>query len=204
MFESSNLDLAQYTPVGDIAVMAMCIIMGILLRQSYISSSRQRFHLLTLNLFAMVIASAANILFQMALNSSELNPPFIYTSRIVHSLLISIVLLLYLQYLNGPLWIPHKQQHKGLIHSSIMIVAVAIADIIGTVSKFGFYITKDGEYHSGINLYAILMAMLMFKFIYVLIKYRSRLLRQVFIGMIIVSVVSSLMLVVQERNYQVS
>lgn len=204
MFDSSNLDLAQYTPVGDIAVMAMCIIMGILLKQSYISSSRQRFHLLTLNLFAMVIASAANILFQMALNSSELNPPFIYTSRIVHSLLISIVLLLYLQYLNGPLWIPHKQQHKGLIHSLIMIVAVAIADIIGTVSKFGFYITKDGEYHSGINLYAILMAMLMFKFIYVLIKYRSRLLRQVFIGMIIVSVVSSLMLVVQERNYQVS
>ena len=39
---------------------------------------------------------------------------------------------------------------------------------------------------------------------YMLIKYRSRLLRQVFVGMMIVNGLSILMLVVQEFHYQVS
>ncbi len=204
MFDSSNLDLAQYTPVGDIAVMAMSIIMGILLRQSYISSSRQRFHLLTFNLLAIVIASASNIFYQMLLNSSVLVPALIYFFRGIHCVLMSVVLLLYIQYLNDPLWIPQKSQKHYLRHSVVLIVIIITADIIGSLTGIGFRVTSSGNYNDGINPYIILYALFMGTIFYMLIKYRSRLLRQVFVGMMIVNGLSILMLVVQEFHYQVS
>jgi hypothetical protein len=128
MFKSTTLDLAQYTPVGDITVMSLCIIMSILVRNSFISGNKQRFRILTVNLIFMFIGSASNIFFEIMLNSTVLRPAPIFIFRFVHCILLSLVMYLYMQYISEPLWVPMKTAKTLSVIACSFIILAGIAD----------------------------------------------------------------------------
>ena len=204
MFKSTTLDLAQYTPVGDITVMSLCIIMSILVRNSFISGNKQRFRILIVNLLFIFISSASNILFEIMLNSTVLRPAPIFIFRFVYCILLSLVMYLYMQYISEPLWVPVKTAKTLSVIAFSFIILAGIADIAGTFLGFGFYVTQNGDYHPGINFYVVLYALFMTTIIYQLVKYRSRLLKQVFFGLLSVNVISVALLFIQERHNQLS
>ena len=204
MFKSTTLNLAQYTPVGDITVMALCIIMSILVRNSFISGNKQRFRILIVNLLFIFISSASNILFEIMLNSTVLRPAPIFIFRFVYCILLSLVMYLYMQYISEPLWVPMKTAKMLSVIACSFIILAGIADIAGTFLGFGFYVTQNGDYHPGINFYIVLYALFMTTIIYQLVKYRSRLLKQVFFGLLSVNALSVLLLIVQEKHNQLS
>ena len=69
MFTASDLNLGLYSPVGDIAVMALCIIMAVFIKLSYIGSEKKRFRIIMLILVFILISAMSNVGVQMLLKA---------------------------------------------------------------------------------------------------------------------------------------
>ena len=66
MFVNSELYLGSYTPVGDIIVLALCIVMGILIKQTHIGKEKTSFSIIRSNFeiklfFVIVIILSSQI-----------------------------------------------------------------------------------------------------------------------------------------------
>ena len=196
-------DLAGYSPISDIIAMILCITMTILV---YMSRSKSRTSVPII--FGILIecfgASACNIIFQQELVSQSPSYGKIYFFRALYHLLVTFVLLLYSLYLYEPLWISHRAQRRNMIISTIAIFGAILYDTFGTVLETGYYILPNGELHQGINAYIIVFSLLWLQIVYLLIKHRSRLLRQVFTCLISMNCLTLIMLFAQESHHNVS
>ena len=105
MFDAHNLNLYKYTPVGDITVMALCVIMTLLVWQTYIYKNRN-FRMIITILCSIFVASATDIMYEVFLSSDHIKPMPTYIFRAVHHIILTIVLVLYINYLHEPLWVP--------------------------------------------------------------------------------------------------
>ena len=205
MFDTHSLNLSKYTPVGDITVMALCIIMGILVYQTYIHKNRN-FRMILGILASIFVAAMTDIIYEVFLNSAEVRKLPIYFFRSTHHIILSAVLFLYISYLRGPLWIPSRSQQQYTWHSAAVLTAAIAVDIIGTVMKLpiGFYISDLGEIHTGLNVYGLVFGMFALTIFHMIIRYRSRLIKQVFVGLMGVNITSVLILALQGFHSQVS
>ena len=199
----SLLNLIEYTPVGDIIVLALCIIMGILMRQTYISGSKTRYIIIMRIVIGAAVAALLNMGFRMLLYSEDAPPLPIYAMRLLSNVFLSITLYQYLRYLFGPLWIPQGMQQRYKTMSIAVMCAAVLIDILGTVFGFGFSLRPDGA-SPGFNVFIPLYVAYMGLILYMIIHYRSRLLRQVFRGLVSVNAVSIVMLGIQGTHGQVS
>ncbi|MBR2284542.1 MAG: EAL domain-containing protein [Ruminococcus sp.] len=196
--------IAGYSPVGDIIVIALCIIMLVLLWQTYVHKS-QKFRQLLGMLGSIGAASLCDLMFEQLLVSNDPVPlSVIYLFRLMHHILLTIVLYLYIQYLHEPLWIPDKVQKKYLTLSASMLIISVCIDVAGSFGRFGFFIYPDKTVHNGLNVFIILYALLCVTILYMIIKYRSRIIRPLFRGLLGVNIVSIWLLAVQGMHDQVS
>ncbi|MBQ3856818.1 MAG: EAL domain-containing protein [Ruminococcus sp.] len=204
MLDTHNLNMVSYSPVGDIIVMALCFIMAILMLQTYISNNRN-YKTVVLILAGIVFSSVTNILYQSLIISETLAPVPIYIFRIAHHILLTAVLFLYIKYLHEPLWIPHKTQKRYVFISAAVLGAAIILDITGTSMRlpYGFYIT-DNNIHRGINLFIIVYALFDATIFHMILRFRSRIIKQVFWGLLGVNLISVMILALQGTHDQVS
>lgn len=204
MFANSDLDLGSYTPVGDIIVLALCIVMGILIKQTQIGKEKTSFRIIMHILVFAFIASAVNILFQTKIQKDDLMIPLIYGLRLVHHVLFIFIMIFYIKYTKGSLWLPYGQNKKRRIIIIITVAAAVIFDVIASYFRFGFYITKKHEYNVGFDIFEIMYMLFMINIVYLLIKFRKRLLTKVFVGLMSVLGMSNLLLCIQGMNRQIS
>ena len=173
MFTPSDLNLGLYSPVGDITVMALCIIMGVFIKQSYIGSEKKKFRIIMCILTFILISAMANVGIQMLLKASVIRPVPIYIMRLVHHVLMMSVIYLYIQYLRDPLWVTPGTKKQYQIISVITLLVAAVFDIAATVFKVGFYVGKNGEYHSSFDVFELVYMLLIITVVYILIKYKA-------------------------------
>ncbi|MBQ8960779.1 MAG: EAL domain-containing protein [Ruminococcus sp.] len=204
MVDTHILNTARYTPVGDIIVMALCLIMVVLMLQTYIHRDRN-YKTIVLILGGIVFSSMTNIFYESLLNAERISPLPVYCLRIAHHILLTVVLFLYIRYLHEPLWIPQKTQKRYVLIASVVLAAAVVLDVYGTVMKlpFSFFIT-DREIHSGINVYSIVYALFAITIFHMIIRYRSRVIKQVFWGLLCVNIISVFILALQGTHDQVS
>ena len=204
MFTASDLNLGLYSPVGDITVMALCIIMAVFIKQSYIGSEKKRFRIIMLILVFILISAMANVGVQMMLKADTVRPLPIYIMRLTHHVLMISVIYLYIQYLREPLWVTPGTKKQYQIISLITVIIAVTADIMASFLKVGFYVGKNGEYRSKFDVFEIVYTLLMITVVYILIKYKSRLLARVFWGVMCAVILANVLLCVQRLNKQVS
>lgn len=206
MFDAHNLNLYKYTPVGDITVMALCIIMTLLVWQTYIYKNRN-FRMIITILCSIFVASATDILYEVFLSSDHINPMPTYIFRAVHHIILTIVLVLYINYLHEPLWVPYKVQKRYHKIAAFLVSGAVGIDVTCTAlhHPIGFYITRNPQLvHTGLNVYSIVFALLALMVFFMIIRYRSRLISQVFWGLLGVNIMSVLILTLQGFHGQVS
>lgn len=204
MFTASDLSLGLYSPIGDITVMALCIIMGVFIKQSYLGSEKKRYRIIMFIIAFILISAMANVGVQTMLLAPDRDPVIIYTLRLIHHVLMTAVIYLYIQYLREPLWVTPSTKKQYQIISLITIVIAVTGDIIASCLKVGFYVGKNGEYRSSFDIFEIVYMLLMITVVYILIKYKSRLLARVFWGIMGSIILANGLLCIQMLNKQVS
>lgn len=193
----------DYTPVGDITVLGLTLLIFILLLQVYSHRNKSFHHVLNM-LVMIVIATTTNLFCQLMLDSKNPIPILIYLTRDIHHLSLSWALYVYMRYLHEPLWIKETLKRRHFIRVVILIAAVFIVDTLGTVFRFGFYIGEDNTIYTHFNFYLIVYAFMTFSIFYVIIRYRSRVIHPIFWGLLGSNTVTVTILLLQGFRSQTS
>ena len=198
-----KIDIMDYMPVGDITVSGLSISMFILLFQTSVHRSRH-FNLTLCMISSILVASYTNIIFHTVINSGVRVKPLLYSLRLIHYLALSLVLFLYIRYLEDPLWIsPDSRKHYNN-STVIMMAGAAVIDISATLTGKGFVIYDEGGCKNGFNVFLVLYLLLVGTIFFLTIRYRARLLRQIFIGLVGVNLVSLFIMIMQLKSEQSS
>lgn len=193
----------HYTPVGDITVTGLCMLMFALLSQTYVHKNRQsRFMLIML--CATFVSAVSNLLCQVAVFAQHQNTFLIHFLWILHQLALVAVLFLYIQYLREPLWIQSNKKYPFPILTLILTVIITAADIGLSARQVSFHLADDGSPHMGHTPFSILYFLLMGTILYQLIRYHSRIIRQIFWGLLSSNLIMILILTIQGIYEQAS
>ncbi len=203
MIFAYSIDVLKYMPVGDITVAGLGIAMFILLFQS--SSHRNKlFNLTLLMIISVLIASYSNMIFHSLLDGASDYKFIIYASRLIHYAALSCVLIIYIRYLEEPLWIHPDARKKYNRSTVIMNICACVIDIAATLTGKGFVLLPEGGCQNGFNIFMVLYILLVSTIFFITIRYRTRILRQIFSGLLGMNIVSLGIMVMQLQHGQFS
>ena len=196
-------NLLSYSPIGDVITVVLCVTMAILVNMSRVKRNA------SVPMIFGIIGMCAGAAFSDLIYQTELvstNPAVwkIYLFRTLYHILITFVLLVYALYLYEPLWISHTVQSRNMVVSTCAVGAAFLYDTFGTVFGYGYCIRSDGSLQRGINAYIIVFAMQCMQIIYLLVKHRSRLIRQVFYTLISMNIITACLLFFQDLHGNLS
>ncbi|MBQ9383678.1 MAG: EAL domain-containing protein [Ruminiclostridium sp.] len=194
------LSQTDYSPVGDISVIALCFVVGVMLMASRIQNNKS-FRLIIGMVWITLSAAMTNLVFRIFIGMQPMNEPVIYTMRILTHIFLASMQVLYLLYLREPLWMKTDGYIILLVGATVVSYVPVIIDIIGMIFGFGFYISGS-EVHTASLLYPISFGIFLIIVFYLLIRYRSRVTRQVFWGLLGTNLMSLLLTSVQGINRQ--
>ena len=201
MLDYSGIVSSDYTPVCDIIVMAMCMIMGILLHLTFLRKNT-RFHTMLMILTIIWGASATNLIYEAMLYSAGRKLVPLCIMRALHHVILILVPYMYARYLYGLFWFNPKEKNKIISFSVPVIFATVIVDVLGTVLRFGFYI-EDNVLHRGFNPYVIVYSVFTYSSIFMILKHRRQVIGQLFWGLLSVHLISLFILFIQGIHGQV-
>ena len=187
--------IPEYSYVGDIVVIALCLVIFVLLRQTFLRRN-SRFRILLALLILVCGAAYCSMTYHSTLEHGgpEL---YVYLFRLGHNILLTVVLDLYIQYLREPLWIANNV-HRQYIYLSLLFLTLFIGgDVLLSKYHLGFYIDEEGLAHSGFNIFILLYARFTTSIFFMIIKHRSRIIRHIFYGLITVNIISIVLLSIQ-------
>ena len=144
MTNLTQLSFDNYTFTGDLAVIAICFVMVILLMTSFVS--RTRSFSIFINIIVLLVGSAvANILYHILLvHSTPGEYTAVYIMRIIYHALMFDTFFLYSLYIPVATGMEHDRARKIAISSSALFFILVFADIFDTFSGYGFQISADG------------------------------------------------------------
>ncbi len=201
-FNPKILNPNDYTPVGDIMVLALCIVMSVVL---FINRMRKgsSYRIMAAMIITIYFASVTSILYRMAMFADVIDPLFVYVTRIANHTFLSFLQVTNVLYLREPLWMKTDGYKRFIAVITVIAAAPIIIDIIGIVFRFGFYI--DGSViHSDFTIYPISYSAFELIMFYLIIRYRNRIIKQVFFCLIAVNALSLILTAVQGMFNQAS
>lgn len=194
-------DKVNYTPVGDISVIVLCLLMLVLLVQNYIHKSRS-FRLILLMLLNTCFAAIFNLLYRMHLEMAGTTQEYVF--RLLQYVLLILNLFLYVRYLQDPLFVEqHKQKLFNRLALSVQAAAI-VTDVLCSVLKVGFYIDGEDIERHGFNAFIVAYIYFAVSIFYTIIRYRNRIIRQIYQGLLATNLLSSAILVIQVPFQQIS
>ena len=197
------LNTGKYTPVGDLTVISICFLMFAILMQTY-SHRNRNFGLALKTLLLCFGSSFTNIIYQINLVSPPEKVLSFYLSRIVHHVVLALVPFFYLLYLQFPLWATPSKSRKHMNFSLCLILIATIIDIAGSFLHFTAWVDTDGVAHTVFNPYVPVYAIFNIAIFIVLIRFRGRMIHQVFWGLFAPNALAVFMLIMQGIHGQTS
>ena len=194
----------NYTPVGDIIVIAICMVMIVLVSTSYVNKTTN-FSLFLNMIFYLVSASMCDIIYHdWYVHITDGSYIGVYVMRIIYHALLFSILLLYIVYI---VEIQHLEKHKRIpimIVATTIYLAVIITDIVTTAKGTGFRLNKNGTAITGINIFMIGYIAFIGEIAYLMIVYRDRIYKKVMYGFYGTMIVSFVILYLQGKHGQSS
>lgn len=200
---ANQIILSDYMPVGDITVAGLSISMFILLFQTSVHKSRH-FNLTLCMISSLLVASYSNIIFHTLLDGGIRVKPLLYSLRLLHYLGLSLVPAIYILYLQDPLWIDAGSRKHYNHSTAIMLIGASVIDVAATLTGKGFVIYDEGGCRNGFNIFIVLFLLLTGTIFFLTIRYRTRLLKQIFAGLVGVNLVSIFIMFMQIKSNQAS
>ncbi len=145
----------QYSPAGDILVIATCIVFFILMRIAYIS--RTKSFLLFRNLLALLcVAAVSDILFYVMLHHADVFPHFIiYLMRAAYHITLLANLQFYLIYIKDTLLLSREEIRPYFSVGGCVLALSVVFELISPYFQAGFYIDAEGTPHNALNIFPL-------------------------------------------------
>lgn len=178
----SQVSFDNYTRSGDVAVIAICVVMIILLTTSYVSRTRS-FRIFMSIIVQLVCAAMVNISYHTLLMAQ--NPiyhPLIYVQRILYHALLLDVLFLFTLYTTVVSGLEHRKARVVAVISSVLLIGIIIIDIVLTSTGMGFRIGRDGTVLHRTNLFLIGYTLFIIVLVVLMNRARKLLYRRVMYG----------------------
>lgn len=195
----------NYTPVGDILTLALCILFIVLIRTAYINRTKA-FMFLKINVVLLFGSAVSNILYHILLNYLDVYPiklP-VYIFRTTYHICLFGMFVHYVYYMKEPMRLDERHDKRYGLIAVIGFAVLALWEVIGTVTHLGYYIDDNNGIHMGFPLFPIGYVAYLFLLGYLLIKYRDKVFKQVIMGVTITVGLSVLILCVQQVHRQSS
>ena len=166
----TGVSFDNYTFAGDMAVIAICAVIVILLFTSYVSRTRS-FRMFVNILASLVIAAGVNIVYHSLLTRNDAGlHNLIYAMRILYQALLYDVFFLFALYITEVTNMERRTARIVAVIAMSLLVGIVGIDVVRTVSGHGFHIAEDGTvvHHTnlfmiGYVLYVVLLAVLMMR-----------------------------------------
>ena len=191
-----------YTSVCDIAVTALCMIVALLLFISNVHKNKSFWLMLGMVIFIWS-AAAGSLVYQIFMANKQLDYSILVASRLVNHASLSAVQLLYVLYLREPLWMSTSGYKRFVLSISAVAAAPIIIDIIGMIAGFGFRV-QDESVITSFSIYPFSFTAFVTIIFYLIIKYRNRIIRQVFWSLFFVNLISLIVSALQGIHRQSS
>ena len=201
-FNPKILNPNDYTPVGDIIVLALCIVMTVVLFLNRIRKNSGN-KIMFAMILAIYLAAVTSLLYRIAMVSAELDPALIYALRIANHFTLSLLQFTYVLYMRVPLWMKNEGYGRFVVMISAVAAIPIIIDILGIIFRFGFYI-EDSVIHADFTVYPFAYGAFELIIFYLIIRYRNRVIKPVFIGLMSVNLLSFFLTSVQGMYNQAS
>ena len=144
----------NYMPIGDVLVLATCILFEILIRVAYVNRTRN-FNLFRQMIVLLSVAAMSNLLFNISMNMPEQMPVIlIYVFRWLYHAALFMNMVFYTLYLKEPLKLNDSEHRRNSRIVWIAYALLVLSDVLGSLLKFGFYI-EDGVPYTGINIFPV-------------------------------------------------
>ncbi len=194
----------NYSPVGDIVVIAISMVMIVLVATSYVNKTKN-FNLFLNMIFYLVAASMCDMIHHVLYtNVDDGNYTAVYVVRVIYHAVLFSILLLFIVYI---VEIQHLERHRKvpiMIIASLIYLTVIITDIVTTVTGTGFRLNSSGTAVSGINIFMFGYIAFVVEISYLMIVYRDRIYKKIMNGFYGTMFVSFLVLFAQGRHGQSS
>ncbi len=194
----------NYTPVGDVLTLAICMVFVILIKTTYINRTKN-FYYLKAMIILLFTAGLSDLLYNVSMNHiGEIPPVLHYIPRAMVHLTIFANLMLYVLYMKEPMNLEERSNKRYFITALIGYVAVAAFEIIGPIAHIGFYIDQDHNIHNGFPIFPVGYVFYVGMVLFLFIRYHDRLFKQVFNALFFTILVSMLIIFLQRRYGQSS
>ena len=194
----------NYTPVGDILVTAICLVCLILMAIAYIAKSRT-YTIFRLQLAILMLAAFSSISFHVLLSKVDTVPHtavmLLYATY--HSLLY-VDLFLYVVYIKEQMHLGRDTVLHCVIPAGGITAVLCLLEYISIPLHLGFHIHEDGRIAEGGNIFYVGYPLLCSIIIYLLIRYRNRLYKQVMRGVFGSAIMAFTILALQQIFRQTS
>ena len=182
----------NYSIAGDAAVIAICLVVGILLMTAYVSRIRSLWIFLTI-VGQLVVAAGINIAYHALLAGGDpATFTWIYILRIVYNALMFDLFFLFILYATVASDMDRKKAKITAYVATLLMFGVIGTDIALTLTGYGFHLAPDGTVESASNVYVIGYLLFLILLVAVMSHVRSLLSKRVmygFYGTILVSLV---------------
>ena len=194
----------NYTPVGDVIVLALTLVFLVMIRRAYITRTKS-FICLQHVIYILMVAATADILFHVAMNRiGQIDNFWIYAARSTYHVGLFLVMWMFIRYFKATLSTEEAVPRRCSNVATAGLIVLTIIEIGGTLTKLGFHIDEAGEIHRGI--FIVPFGYLFFTGIifYQLYYFRNRFFKQVIIGVSESAILSVLVILIQTRHRQPS
>ena len=194
----------NYSPVGDILVMTVCLVFIILIHTAYINRTRN-FMLLRYMIEILFMAALCDVVYHMMMNHvGEVPNLAIYLVRYLFCVGLFLILFLTIMYMRESLHLEPRMNLRLHIIGGAILVTVAVLQIFGTIMHFGFYIDRDGIAHAGLPIFTIAYFIYVGMIVVVLFRFRDRVYRPVVNGVAFTVGLSLAVMILQQVFHQSS
>lgn len=191
-----------YSPVADMVVIAVCIVMVVLVATSYVTKTKAYKIFLSI-VFVLFLAALTDIIYHdtyvHAVNGVYTG---VYIFRNLYHIFLYTIFLLYIYYIVTLQRLEKDKTIPIMIVSLGIFVGVVVTDIITTISGRGFRFDQNGVAITGMNVFVYGYMAFVCVVIFLMFEFRARLYRQVMNGFYGTMIVSFLVLLLQSRRGQ--
>ncbi len=192
----------EYTPVGDVLTMAISILLIVLVSRTY-TTGETTSKLFRMMLILTLVAAAFNLLFRLV---PEMFPGMLvlaYVFREAYHLVLFSNFFLFIHYIVSLVYLEEKRTYYVVIANTAFAI-LAIADIVTCVMGVSFRINPDGSMVEGFNVFIFAVIFYISMIMFLLFKYRNRIIKQIFSGIVFSFALMLIMQFVQGMNHQTS
>ena len=172
----------NFTPVGDLVTVAVCLVMIGLVVFSYVNNNRSFKVFMAIIGFLMLAAWTDVAYHMMAILGNPELYQLVYVLRCVYHISLLVILLLYVVYIAEVTRLNVKHRNVALGISAVVFLATAVTDIVLSAGENGFRILSNRTVVRGFDAFTIGYGVFVLLILVLLTHVRKSLFKRVMMG----------------------